>query len=243
MKKVVNLFIFGIIFLFGCSNSQSDGERKIDYQKRVDAIPRIVDSITYQKDSQQIINSVRWGFDNDGYFFNDFKRLGFEKSKYVSIYVDRIFYNKDSSKLFAIVIMKEPIQYQQNPNLKHFEDADFAYSGITIVSSRKQDGKWILIPVSWYRISEAISSGNVKYMFYYFLLDNMLTKKLFDFYQCTIEQDCFWSEKNGYWRMGEIIPGYYNYEVKPNRDYFKATGIKVDSSNVKDYIFKPLQEY
>src|SRR5690606_1256122 len=118
-----------------------------------------------------------------------------------------------------------------------YKDVNYVYSGIVIVSSRKKNGQWLLVPVSWYRISDFTSYEDVKYRYYYFLLENMLSKPYFDYYQCTIEQDCFWSERNGYWRMGEIIPGYYNYEVSTHRDYFKATGIKVDRSNIKEYIY------
>lgn len=239
MKKVFSFFVCSLLLFFSCNNLQNNEERKVEYQRRIDAIPRIVDSATYQKDSLQIINDVRWGLDNDDYFFNDFHRLGPSKTKYVSIYTDRIFYSKDSSKIFAIVIMETPIAYL--PNTEKYNNTRYSYNGIFVVSSRKVEDKWLLIPVDWYQLVEFSSYDDVKYRFYYFLLENMLKKEYFDFYQCTIEQDCFWSEQNGYWRMGEIIEGYYNYEVKSNRDYFKATGIKVDSSNVKKYTFVPLQ--
>src|SRR5690606_10895215 len=97
-----------------------------------------------------IVNSVRWGFNNDRYFFNSYYQLGPNINIGIGIILDRIFYSKDSSKLFSIVILKEPTI----SNTKGVNVGGFKYSGIPVLSSRKKGSKWELIPVSWYRLSD-----------------------------------------------------------------------------------------
>lgn len=212
-------------------------------QQQIDSIPRIFSAEQYSKDSLQIVNSIRWGFDNDDIFFNTEVRLGTQKSREINIYVDRIFYSPDSSQLFAIAILEKPTKFAENPDAIEKPENKYYYGGITIISNKKQNEKWVLYPLSWYRPSGWTYYKEVQFKFYYFFLNEMLTKKYFDYYQCTIDQDCFWSERNGYWRYGEIIPGYYNFQVSTHRDYFEATGQNVDSIDVEKYLYKPLQQY
>ena len=42
-----------------------------------------------------------------------------------------------------------------------------------------------------------------------------------DYYTCLLQDSCFWSEENVIWRKGDIIPNYYNFQVKSNEHYYK----------------------
>lgn len=241
MKKVVNLILLLMITATACSNHYTP-KRLAKLQMQIDAIPIIVDSAVYQNDSLQIVNSIRWGFNNDTHFFNFEVSLGSQKSKEINIYVDRIFYSSDSSQLFAIAIIETPTKFIENSDALENPENKYFYDGIIIISNIKKDDKWVLYPLNWYRPMGWTCYEQIKYMFYSFYLNEMLERKGHD-YGCAISEECFWSDSNGFWRYGEIIPGYYNYEVRPHKDYFKATGKAVDSSNINDYLIKPLKEY
>ena len=41
------------------------------------------------------------------------------------------------------------------------------------------------------------------------------------FFNCNLNEYCFWTDTNSIWRKGDIIPGYYNFQIKTNKYYYE----------------------
>ena len=241
MNKIVKHLISIMLFTISSCNSLYSYKDFEKLENEIKSISKVVDKFTYHNDSMQIVNSIRWGFDNDSYFFNTYVRLGPQKSSEVNIYVDRIFYSLDSSQLFAFIVLEEPTKFAENPYALTKPNNRYSYDGALVLSNKKENNKWILYASDIFRPSGYTYYEEIQFKFYTFFLNDMIKRKGND-YGCTINENCFWSESNGFWRYGEIIPGYYNFQINANKNYFKATGKNVDSLNVEEYLYKPLQE-
>jgi hypothetical protein len=212
------IYLVSFMLILSCTNSSLE---KYDDIRDKTVFESKVPLNEYKRDSSFLHFTVKRFIEHGYKDYQYVNRFGKENLNKVNISIDDIFYSPDGLKLIAFVILEIPVNIEknknslENPNLSHF------YNGHLLQAYRKKtDTLWDVYCSYVYRCQNYESIKKVRYKYRKFFFDEMKSKKGHD-YNCNLNETCFWTSTNIMWRKGDVIPGFYNFQINTNRYYYE----------------------
>lgn len=245
-----NIYLYLIIFLhfFSCKNLDSSINKRNSSLKNACDTTKKTNKVELNKKYKHDANIVKYTVEQwirskdynrdrpatQAYFFQ--KYYTDTDSLRAKVYVDSLFYNADSTRIFAFVIFRYKARLFASIEDDFSESEEKFYTPIAnqylfdaravigYLDTNQIDYKWKLYPFNPILFSNSSCYTDAKESLewlYFKELKNraMPTKSRTDIkYNYLLNEPDFWTEKNVIWQKGLRIPNYYNFETAGNVD-------------------------
>lgn len=227
INKLYNcIYFMSFILILSCSNTNL--EKYDEIRNRTVSEYNLIPT-EYKKDSMFLHSTVRQYIENGYEEYQYVFRFGKKNRNKVKIHIDDMYYSPDRLKLLVFVVLEIPVYLEENknslenPNLSHY------FNGHLLQAFRNNtDTVWDVYSSGVFGCHNYESIKKVRYNYREFFFDDIKGPV----YGCNLNESCFWTDTNVMWRKGDVIPGFYNFQINTNKYYYE-----------RDKDLKPLSDF